>query len=94
MLLFFSNSLYLNTVQFALPRFFVQVLGDKLYLLDRDNDGELSAEELKQAVVRTLKRETSVQDAEELIKILDRNKDGKGILHFFNFCNSFLRLWL
>ena len=43
-----------------------------------DGDGELSSDELRAAIVSTLKRTTSTQDAEDLIQILDSDKDGKG----------------
>ena len=56
-----------------------QALGDKFNLLDQDGDGELSSEELRAAIVSTLKRTTSPQDAEELIRMLDSDHDGKGL---------------
>mmetsp|Transcript_28808 Transcript_28808/g.39604 ORF Transcript_28808/g.39604 Transcript_28808/m.39604 type:complete len:335 (-) Transcript_28808:45-1049(-) len=54
-----------------------KALGDKFNLLDKDGDGELSSEELRAAIVSTLKRTTSPQDAEELIQMLDSDHDGK-----------------
>eukprot|EP01038_Epipyxis_sp_PR26KG_P006148 gene6148-8475_t len=54
-----------------------KAVGDKLNLLDLDGDGELSSDELKEAIVKTLKRTSSVQEAEELFAILDKDKDGK-----------------
>jgi hypothetical protein len=43
-----------------------------------DGDGELTSDELRAAIVSTLKRTSSTQDAEDLIQILDSDKDGKG----------------
>lgn len=64
-------------------------MGDKLNLLDKDGDGELSSEELKDAIVKILKRTSSLQEANDLIAVLDSDKDGKGglglvsVLYFF-----------
>ena len=54
-----------------------QALGDKMRLLDLDGDGELSAEEIKAAMGRILKRSCSQEEVEEFIRILDEDKDGK-----------------
>ena len=54
-----------------------KVVGDKLNVLDKDGDGELSAEELRDAIVKLLRKNYSVQEAEQLVAILDNDKDGK-----------------
>jgi hypothetical protein len=53
-----------------------KALGDKVYLLDSDGDGKISAGEIREAVVRIVNRPSSVSEAEKLISLLDRNKDG------------------
>jgi len=52
-------------------------LGDKLKMLDQDRDGELSSAELKNAIVKILKRVSSDSEADEIVKYLDSDKDGK-----------------
>ena len=52
-------------------------MGDKFNVLDKDGDGQLSAEELKQAIVKLLKRNYSLEEAEALVNNLDNDKDGK-----------------
>lgn len=54
-----------------------KAMGDKFNVLDRDGDGQLSAEELKQAIVKLLKRNYSLEEAEALVNNLDNDKDGK-----------------
>lgn len=49
-------------------------------LLDSDNDGKLSTEEIQEAVVKILKRPSSVEEAEELVRILDQDRDGQGMI--------------
>lgn len=53
-----------------------KALGDNVYLLDSDGDGKISAEEIREAVVRIVNRPSSVGEAEKLIELLDTNKDG------------------
>ena len=55
-------------------------LGEKYELarIDLDGDGEISAEELRTAIVQLLNRKTSLEEAEELIAVFDTDKDGKG----------------
>ena len=53
-------------------------MGEKFRLLDLDEDGELSAEELKEAIVKILKRSCSQEEIDEFIQILDKDRDGKG----------------
>lgn len=57
-----------------------QALGGKLQRLDLDRDGMLNANELKDAVVGVLKRYSSPEDAQALVAIIDKDKDGKGIV--------------
>jgi len=52
-------------------------LGDKLRLLDLDDDGELSKDELKSAVTKILKRSSSPEEIDEFFQALDADKDGK-----------------
>jgi Ca2+-binding EF-hand superfamily protein len=59
-------------------------MGDKLRLLDQDNDGEFSVDELRQAVSKVLNRKISAEDAEDLIKLLDKDNDGKGVVLLFH----------
>jgi hypothetical protein len=54
-----------------------KALSDKLPALDADGDGELSNEELKGAIKTLLKRSPSEKEAEEIVKVLDKNADGK-----------------
>jgi hypothetical protein len=54
-----------------------KVVGDKFNVLDKDNDGQLSAEELKEAIVKLFRRNYSVAEAEQLVSSLDNDKDGK-----------------
>lgn len=57
-----------------------KVVGDRLSLLDKDGDGTLSAQELRDAIVSLLRKNYSVEEAEQLVNILDNDKDGKGDL--------------
>ena len=54
-----------------------KAVGDKLKLLDIDNDGELSSEELKAAILKSLKRTPTEKEVEEILKLLDSDQDGK-----------------
>jgi LETM1 and EF-hand domain-containing protein 1 len=54
-----------------------KAVGDKLKLLDIDNDGELSSEELKVAILKSLKRTPTEKEVEEIVKLLDSDQDGK-----------------
>lgn len=62
-----------------------KVLGDRLKLLDKDGDGEVSADEIKEVMGQVLKKsldEASFEDnrnksVEQLFDLLDSNKDGK-----------------
>lgn len=53
------------------------MVGEKFNVLDRDGDGQLSVEELKEAIVKLLRRNYSLEEAEALVNELDDNKDGK-----------------
>lgn len=55
-------------------------MGDRLRLLDLDNDGSISAEELKTTIFKILKRSNSTtnEEIEEFITALDHDNDGKG----------------
>ncbi len=50
-----------------------QVVGDKMNVLDKDGDGELSAEELRDAIVKLLRKNYSLQEAQQLVAILDND---------------------
>lgn len=55
----------------------VQVkIGDKLHVLDKDMDGILSVEEIAEALQLVLKREITSEEAMEIAKQIDDNKDG------------------
>ena len=54
----------------------IQALGDKLNILDADGDGELSSDELK-AAIKILRRVHTEAEAEEIIKVLDPDRDGR-----------------
>ena len=54
-----------------------KMLGDKLHLLDKDNDGELSIDEIKSAISTHLKRNLTDQETNDIVKILDTDMDGK-----------------
>jgi Ca2+-binding EF-hand superfamily protein len=54
-----------------------------LRILDIDEDGSISVQELREGVLKTFKQsEISEEDINELINVLDEDKDGKG-----NCCN-------
>lgn len=50
---------------------------NKLNILDQDGDGQMSSEELKDAITKILKRVSTEQEAEEIVQFLDKDKDGK-----------------
>ncbi|RYH02083.1 EF-hand domain-containing protein [archaeon] len=52
-------------------------MGDKFNVLDKDGDGHLTAHELREAIVQLLRREFSLQEADQLVDMLDDDKDGK-----------------
>lgn len=52
-------------------------MGQKLSLLDKDDDGELSTEELKEAMSKLLKRAGTEVSPEEIVKMIDQDQDGK-----------------
>lgn len=52
-------------------------LGKKMHLLDLDNDGELSADELKEAFTKILKRLPNEDEIKDMIDSIDLDKDGK-----------------
>jgi hypothetical protein len=54
------------------------LLGDKLQRLDKDRDGVLNSQELEDAVRSVLKQHPSSAVAEDLVTLLDTDKDGKG----------------
>lgn len=41
------------------------------------NSGELTADELKKAIVKILKRTPTDEEAEEIVNILDKDRDGR-----------------
>ena len=46
-------------------------------MLDLDEDGQLTTEELRTGIAKTLKSDISDEDILELVKVLDQDKDGK-----------------
>lgn len=54
-----------------------KAVGEKFNVLDKDNDGQLSADELKEAIVKLFRRNYTIEEAEKLINELDGNKDGQ-----------------
>lgn len=55
-----------------------KALGDKLKLLDKDGDGEITSDEIKDVIEKVMKRGSSTEDnVEQLFHLLDSNKDGK-----------------
>jgi Ca2+-binding EF-hand superfamily protein len=66
-----------------------KAVGEKFNVLDKDNDGQLSADELKDAIVKLLRRNYTEEDAEKLVDELDENKDGKSEFSFQRFSSYF-----
>ena len=54
-----------------------KTVGDKFNVLDKDGDGQLTAHELREAIIQLMRREFSLQEADQLVDILDDDKDGK-----------------
>eukprot|EP01041_Mallomonas_annulata_P006773 gene6773-13722_t len=54
-----------------------KALGGRLQRLDLDGDGVVDAAELKEAVLGVLKRYPSAVEADEIVKLLDRDRDGQ-----------------
>ncbi|OWZ19956.1 LETM1 and EF-hand domain-containing hypothetical protein [Phytophthora megakarya] len=52
-------------------------VGDRLNILDRDSDGVLSAEELRDAVMTILRKANTQEDVEWVISHIDEDNDGK-----------------
>lgn len=52
-------------------------IGDKLRLLDKDQDGVLDAQELREVVHHALKRHATEEEAQEIVSMLDKDSDGK-----------------
>ncbi|CAI5714716.1 unnamed protein product [Hyaloperonospora brassicae] len=52
-------------------------VGDRLNILDRDSDGVLSAEELRDAVMTILRKANTQEDVEWVISQIDEDNDGK-----------------
>ena len=66
-----------------------KVLGDKLKVLDRDGDGQISYDEVKDVIGTVMKRGASTDESvEQLFSLLDSNKDGKvsvaELLHYIH----------
>ena len=58
-----------------------KVLGDKLRVLDRDGDGQISLDEIKEVLSTVMKRGAATEEStQQLFSLLDSNKDGKGAL--------------
>jgi Ca2+-binding EF-hand superfamily protein len=71
-----------------------KAVGEKFNVLDKDNDGQLSADELKDAIVKLLRRNYTEEDAEKLVDELDENKDGKSEFCFRFRCFYCFNLFL
>lgn len=55
-------------------------LGKKLQQLDKDRDGILDSNELREAVMKILKKkDVSAAESQNLIQLLDQDNDGKGM---------------
>ncbi|KAG7402085.1 hypothetical protein PHYBOEH_007299 [Phytophthora boehmeriae] len=52
-------------------------VGDRLNILDRDSDGVLTAEELRDAVMTILRKANTQEDVEWVISHIDEDNDGK-----------------
>ncbi|RLN69370.1 hypothetical protein BBJ29_000239 [Phytophthora kernoviae] len=52
-------------------------VGDRLNILDRDSDGVLTAEELRDAVMTILRKANTQEDVEWVISLIDEDSDGK-----------------
>lgn len=61
-------------------------VGDRLYVLDRDSDGVLSAEELRNAVLTILRKANTQEDVDYLISQIDQDKDGQSTLYLRVVC--------
>lgn len=56
-----------------------KVLGDKLKVLDRDGDGQISLDEIKDVVTTVMRKGAATEEhVAQLFEALDSNKDGKG----------------
>lgn len=56
-----------------------KVLGDKLKVLDRDNDGQISYDEIRSVVSTVMRKGAATEEhVAQLFDALDSNKDGKG----------------
>lgn len=56
-----------------------KVLGDKLKVLDRDGDGQISFDEIKDVVSTVMRKGAATEEhVAQLFDALDSNKDGKG----------------
>jgi LETM1 and EF-hand domain-containing protein 1 len=55
-----------------------KVLGDKLKLLDKDGDGEITVDEIKGVIEKVIKKGSNKEEnIEQLFLLLDSDKDGK-----------------
>lgn len=66
-----------------------KALGDKLKVLDKDGDGQISFEEIKDVIGSVMKKGASTEESvEQLFGLLDSNKDGKvsvaELLHYIH----------
>eukprot|EP01039_Chlorochromonas_danica_P001858 gene1858-2033_t len=52
-------------------------VGDKFNILDKDGDGQITAHELREAIVQLMRKEYSLQEADQMVDLLDEDKDGK-----------------
>jgi len=66
-----------------------KVLSDKLRVLDRDDDGEISYDDVKEFIGKVMKQNSSTEESVvQLFSLLDSNKDGKvsvaELLHYIH----------
>lgn len=66
-----------------------KVLGDRLKVLDKDGDGQISFDEIKDVIGSVMKRGASTEESvEQLFSLLDSNRDGKvsvaELLHYIH----------
>jgi hypothetical protein len=56
-------------------------IGDELFVIDRDQDGKMTADELRDAVQNVLKTRNTDEEADAVVKLLDRDGDGEITKH-------------
>ena len=56
-------------------------IGDELFVIDRDKDGKMTVDELRDAVQNVLKTRNTDEEADAVVKLLDRDGDGQITKH-------------